>query len=160
MRSFIDSANRTWTISLTIDAVKRVRDSSLGVNLLELDVGDPPLFTRLGTNIILLCDVIYVLIKPQADAVGVTDEQFGASLGGEVIFAAQKAFNEELISFFQSLGRTDLAKALTAQRNLIDRAVIRVGAEMESLNVDLLVDETFGKLSTSLPGRAESTQAL
>ncbi|MBU0717313.1 MAG: hypothetical protein KJ749_03615, partial [Planctomycetes bacterium] len=58
----------------------------LDVNLLELEAGDPPLLTRLGTDVILLCDVIFALVKPQADTSGVTDEQFGAALGGEPPF--------------------------------------------------------------------------
>ena len=80
MKTFTDSAGRTWTVSLTIDAAKRVK-GLLDVNLLELEAGDPPLLTKLGTDVILLCDVIFALVKPQADAAGVSDEQFGAALG-------------------------------------------------------------------------------
>jgi len=70
--------------------------------------------------VILLCDVIFVLVKPQADAAGVSDEQFAAALGGDAILAAQTAFYEELVDFFRKLGRTDLAKAVDAQRRMID----------------------------------------
>jgi len=106
MKTFTDTAGRTWTLALTIDAAKRVK-GLLDVNLLELEAGDPPLLTRIGTDVILLCDVIFALVKPQADASGVTDEQFAAALGGETILAAQTALYEELVGFFRGLGADD-----------------------------------------------------
>ena len=158
MKTFTDSAGRTWTVSLTIEAAKRVK-SLLGVNLLELDrpAGDlpsvasakegPPLLTRLGTDVILLCDVIFALVKPQADAAEVTDEQFGAALGGDAILAAQTALYEELVDFFRQLGRTDLAKAVDAQRRMIDLAVQRVETRIDGLDLEAAVEQTLGVVS-------------
>jgi len=154
MKSFIDSANRTWTINLTIDSVKRVK-SFLDVDLLNITSGDPPLLTRLGTDIMLLCDVIFVLVKPQADKLEVTDEAFGSALGGEVIFAAQSAFFDELVDFFRGMGRKDIMKALTTQSIVINRTVERVTAKIDAMDLDKIMDkimaesETTGGLSTS-----------
>jgi len=158
MRTFTDSAGRTWTVSLTIDAAKRVK-GLLDVNLLELEAGDPPLLTKLGTDVILLCDVIFALVKPQADAAGVSDEQFGAALGGEVILAAQTAFYEELVDFFRKLGRTDLAKAVDAQRRMIDLAVRRIETRIDRLDLEAAVESTLGEPFTSSPPSSESIQA-
>ena len=158
MRTFTDSAGRTWTVSLTIDAAKRVK-GLLDVNLLELEAGDPPLLTKLGTDVILLCDVIFALVKPQADAAGVSDEQFGAALGGEVILAAQTAFYEELVDFFRKLGRTDLAKAVDAQRRMIDLAVRRIETRIDRLDLEAAVESTLGEPSTSLPPSSGSISA-
>jgi hypothetical protein len=158
MRTFTDSAGRTWTVSLTIDAAKRVK-GLLDVNLLELEAGDPPLLTKLGTDVILLCDVIFAIVKPQADAAGVTDEQFGAALGGEVILAAQTAFYEELVDFFRKLGRTDLAKAVDAQRRMIDLAVRRIETRIDRLDLEAAVESTLGEPSTSSPPSSASIPA-
>lgn len=150
MKTFTDSAGRTWTLSLTLDAAKRVK-GLLDVNLLELERGDPPLLTRLGTDVILLCDVIFCLVKPQADASGVTDEQFGAALGGEAILAAQTALYEELVDFFRKAGRADLARAVAAQRRIIDLAVERTEARIESFDLEAAVESMDGEPSTSSP---------
>jgi hypothetical protein len=158
MKTFTDTAGRTWTLALTIDAAKRVK-SLLDVNLLELEAGDPPLLTRLGTDVILLCDVIFALVKPQADAAGVTDEQFAAALGGETILAAQTAFYEELVDFFRKLGRSDLAKAVDAQRRMIDLAVARIETRIDRLDLEAAVESTLGEPSTSSPPSSESTPA-
>jgi hypothetical protein len=83
MRSFRDNENRQWNVALTIGALKRVK-AEIDVDLLLLDVGDPPLGARLSTDMALVCDVLFVLVKPQADALSppVTDVQFGEGLGG------------------------------------------------------------------------------
>jgi hypothetical protein len=143
MKTFTDSASRTWTISLTIDSVKRVRDL-LNVNLLEPEAGEPPLLTRIGTDEILLCDIIYCLIKPQADSLGVTDQQFGQSLGGDVILAAQNAFYDEIIDFFQKLGRTDRAKAAATQQKMINLAIDKVTSNLNQIDVEKKMTEIFG----------------
>ncbi|MGI6273729.1 MAG: hypothetical protein ACOYLD_15425 [Anaerohalosphaeraceae bacterium] len=153
MRSFTDSTGRTWTINLTIDAAKRVRDL-LGINLLEPEAGDPPLLTRLGTDEILLCDVIYCLIKPQADQQAITDEQFGQALGGEAILAAQKAFYEELIDFFQKRGRSDRARAVATQARMIEAAAAAVERQIQAIDVDATIR---GVISGDLPGSSVST---
>jgi len=44
MKTFYRQRRRTWTVSLTIDAAKRVK-GLLNVNLLELESGSPPLLT-------------------------------------------------------------------------------------------------------------------
>ena len=162
MRTFTDSAGRTWTLSLTLDAAKRVR-SLLDVNLLDLESGEPPLLTRLGTDVILLCDVVFAIVKPQADTAGVSDEEFGAALGGDVILAAQTAFYEELVDFFRQLGRSDLARAVDAQRRMIELTVKGIETRIEGLDiegeVEAILAETPGALSTSSPEPSESTPA-
>jgi hypothetical protein len=173
MKTFTDNAGRVWTLSLTLEAAKRVK-SLLGVNLLELDRGDPPLLTRLGTDVILLCDVIFALVKPQADQQKVTDEQFGAALGGEAVLAAQTAFYEELVDFFRKAGRGDLAKITAAQKRMIDLTVqkMETGADiteaklrdrMEAVDleaeVNKVIAEELGEPSTSLPASSGSIPA-
>lgn len=140
MKTFTDTMGRTWELSLTISAIKRVK-SLLDVDLLALEVGNPPLLTRLGTEVILLCDVIFVLLKPQADACKVTDEQFGAVLGGKVILAAQTAFYEELVDFFHGLGRRDLVKAVKTQQKIIGLVIRRIESKIGQIDLDAAIEE-------------------
>ncbi len=145
MRSFTDMQGRQWNMAITLDAIRRLK-GTLGVDLFAMLEGDPPLLTKLATDIGLLCDIIFVIIKPQADASSVTDEQFGSSLGGESIKAALDSFYSELEDFFQKMGRADLAKAVAAQRRVIDLAVAKVTTDIERLNLEALVRDS-GKLS-------------
>lgn len=158
MKSFMDSAGRTWTLALSIDAAKRVK-ALLGVDLLKPADGDPPLLTRLGSDVMLVCDVIFAIVKPQADALGVSDEQFGAALGGDAILAAQGAFAEELVDFFRQLRRTDLARMTAMQQAVIVKAVAAAERRIDALDVDAMIESTFGNASTASPASSESTPA-
>jgi len=150
MHAFRDTAGRTWQLSVTFGSAKRVK-ALLGINLLELEGGDPPLLTRLGTDVMLLCDVIFALIKPQADALGVSDEQWAEAMGGDAILAAQTALYEELTDFFQSRGRRDVATAIEKQRRLVDVAVRVAESRIEALDPQREVESIFGDSATSSP---------
>ncbi len=156
MKAFKDSTGREWSLAITIDTVKRIRDV-LKIDLLDLFGGEPPLLTRLDTDVILLCDTIYVALKPQADAASVTSEQFGAALGGEAIIAARDAFMESLSDFFQSLRRPEVVKAISKQTELVTAAVQLAGQRIENLNVPEILSQTFGEPSTSWQASSEST---
>lgn len=163
MKAFKDSTGREWKVELTIGTAKRIR-SLADVNLLELDQGEPPLLTRLGLDVMLLCDVVYAAVKPQADDAGVSDEQFGAALGGEAILAARKAFFEELADFFRSQGRADLARAIQAQERIVALAVEQVDRKIGEIDPEKAVTEAMaapvaGGSSTSSPAASAATPA-
>jgi len=158
MKTFDDNAGRTWTVAVTINAVKRVK-GLLDVDLTDLMDGDPPLLTRLDTDIVLLCDVIFALVKPQADEQGVTDEAFAEALGGDAIIAAHDALLEELADFFRSLRRTDVTKALEKQIAMVRAAVQAAEARIEAVDVDTEIERAFrsGDSSGNSPASSEST---
>lgn len=69
---FIDSTGQTWDVSLDLPACRRVRDL-VHVNLLTLAL--PQLLQQLADPV-TLCEVIWAIVKPQADAAGVSLEDF------------------------------------------------------------------------------------
>jgi len=110
MKAFTDSQGRTWPVVINVSAIKRVRDI-LGVDLLDVANGD--LLARLADDPCVLVDVLYVLCKPDADAKGVTDEDFGRGMVGGVLDEASSALMKELLDFFPSAQRARaLAKML------------------------------------------------
>ena len=109
MKTFKDNAGRTWTVDVNIATVKRVK------SLLKVDLTDAvegKLLDRFILDPILLCDVIYVICKPEADKEKITDEQFGQAMAGDAIEHATEALLEELINFFPELKRPALRAAL------------------------------------------------
>ena len=148
MHSFADSTGNTWIINITIGAAKRVRDLA-GVDLLALTEGDPPLMTHLETDIALLCDVIFAIVRPQAEKININDTQFAELLGGEVIRTAHDAFWSALLDFFRSLGREDTARAIEKQNELL-QAVVRASRErIEAISTAEVIGEAIGEPSVS-----------
>lgn len=160
MKTFKDMNGRSWSLSITIGSIKRVK-GELDVDLLALDKkysdieDDTPLITKIALDIELFCNILYMLIKPQADELDITDEQFGASLGGEGIFDAQAAFYAELSDFFQGLGRSDLVAAIKAQEKIIKLSVEKVEKQIAGIDLEKTVEtldlSMFGKSSIDSP---------
>lgn len=159
MKTFNDNAGRTWTLAVTVDAIKRVEGLIKGVNLANLTHGEPPLLTRLETDIVLLCDVIFALVKPQADQLGVSDEEFGKAMGGDAIIAAHDAFWEELTGFFRQLRRTDTARAIEKQATLVKATVAAIEQQVETLDVEEVIAKALGSSVGNSPESPASTPA-
>jgi hypothetical protein len=151
MKTFNDNAGRTWTVAINVDAIKRVR-SLLQVNLLEAVEGK--LIERLATDPVLLCDVLYVLCKPEADAKGVSDEDFGRAMAGDAIEAGTTALLEELVDFFPPAKRRVLAKALAKLKTLEAKAVQLADQRLDDPNLDRQLEQILAgaKLPERTPG--------
>jgi hypothetical protein len=115
MKTFVDNVGRTWTVAIHVDALKRVR-ALAQVDLMEAVEGK--LLERLTTDPVLLCDVLFALCKPEAQANSVTDEDFGRAMAGDAIEGATTALLEELVDFFPKGRRALLAKALAKMREV------------------------------------------
>ena len=135
MKTFTDAATRTWSLTLNLGTAMAVKDK-LGVDLLQPEAGDPPLLTRLGTDEMLLGEVLCAMLEGQFETHKVTDADVRNSFDGQTLLAAQKAFYEELIDFFRSRGRNDRAKAVAKQMAMIDAAVTAIETRIDGINVE------------------------
>jgi len=147
MHTFNDSLGRTWSITINVDAVRRVR-SMININL--LDAVEGKLFERLVGDPVVLCDILYVLCQPEAQVKNVTDEDFGRALGGDVLDHATTALLEELVDFFPSGKRSVFRKALDKLKKL-------EGLALQVANHKLESDELEQKMMAVLNGEPEST---
>lgn len=130
MKTFVDNAQRTWTLIVNVTSIKRVRDL-LTVDLLEVLEGK--LIDRLIRDPVLLCDVIYALCKSEAEAAQVSDEDFGRAMAGDAIEHATKALLEELVNFSPNpKDRANLTKLLTVTWMTMDNARDRIGEKINS----------------------------
>ena len=159
MKTFNDNAGRTWSVSLNIDAIKRVRALAT-VDLLEAVGGK--VIDRLVDDPVLLCDVLYAVCKAEADAKNVSDEAFGRAISGDAIDAATTALLEELVDFFPQAKRRILGKVVgkikALQARVLEVAELRLdGPELENAMAEALTG--FGPGSGSLPESPESTPA-
>ena len=160
MKTFTDNAGRTWTIAINVDAIKRVR-GLLDIDLLEIVEGK--LIEKLIRDPVLLCDVVYAVCKPEADAKGVSDEEFGRAMAGDAIELATKALLEDLVGFSPSpRDRANLQRVLETTWRVMDKARDLVEARLDSVNVEKVVQQalaTVGNSSGAVPASSESSPA-
>ena len=135
MKSFTDNKGRTWTIEVTVATIKRVRAlCKVDLNsIVELDKNNKPsaeLLEQLSTDPVLLVDVLYAVCKPQADKLGITDEDFGEAMAGDAIEHATSALLEEVIDFFPEAKRMVMRKILSAIRKFSEAAKRKLETEL------------------------------
>ena len=154
MKTFNDNAGRSWTVQVNVDAIKRVRDLAQ-VNLLEVVEGK--LLERLISDPVLLCDVIYCLCKPEADATSISDVEFGRAMAGDAIDGATTALLEELVDFFPQAKRRVLAKALAKLQKLQTAALAAVETRLDSPELDRQLAQQLAQLENSSGSAPESS---
>jgi len=155
MKPFTDSQGRMWNVTVNVGAIKRVRDL-LGVDLLDVANGD--LLSRLADDPCLLVDVLFVLCKPEADAKGVGDEDFGRGMVGGVLDEASAALIKELLDFFPSAQRA-LALGRMARKIVEQEAAVAEAAEMLKPLAAEALAKAAGASSGNSPASSASTPA-
>lgn len=155
MNSFTDNRGRKWEVAVTVAVVKRVK-ATLNVDLLSVVEGKD-LLLRLQSDPLLLCDVLFVVVKQQADAAGISDEDFGAALAGDAIADAAAALLDALVNFFPSPKRTILESQLKKLRTFEAAILQQVQAKLDSPELDATLKAAISKaLDRPLPTFGES----
>ncbi|MEO2018052.1 MAG: hypothetical protein ABGZ53_27180 [Fuerstiella sp.] len=147
MKTFTDNAGRTWTVTINVDAIKRVR-TLVQVNLLDVLDDGCKLLAELHDDPVLLVDVLYCVCKPEADAQNVSDMEFGRAMSGDAILQASTALLEDLSDFFpnarQRAAMKDLLKKTeTVVERLLDHAETTI-AELDPESVAQTAIASFG----------------
>lgn len=154
MKTFKDNAARTWTVAVNVSAVKRVR-GLLGIDLYKLIDDKMAGLGELLADPVSLVDVLYVLCKDEADRQGITDEQFGAAMGGDSLEAAVNAFVEELVDFFPDPRvRAGLSRVIKAGKEVGNHLIAMAGKKLDAMNPEAEAKRLIASFGNS-PGSSE-----
>ena len=156
MRTFTDTQGRVWTLSITVDTIKRVR-ALTGIDLLAVAGGD--LLERLSSDPVLLADVLYAVVKPEADAKQISDADFGRALAGDAIGAATTALLNDLVDFFPAPRRTLLAKALHKLGEVQTAALAAATQRLDAVDAEAIANQMLGPSSGNSPASSAATPA-
>lgn len=155
MPTFSDVQGRSWSIAITVATLKRVR-ALAGIDLMEALSGT--LLDRLVSDPVLLGDVLYACVKPQADERQVTDDDFGRALAGDVIDAATSALLEAFVAFFPNPRRRVLEKAVAKLAGWRTAALTAAEARLDDPRLEAAVQAQLGGGSSgSAPASSAST---
>ena len=149
MASFKDKHGREWTIVIDPWGIKQVL-ARTGFHLGKLFENKMAKYMELGSDPVLLVDVIFVLCSEQAEKAKVTDEQFGRSLDGDTFEAMVAAFEEAVSDFCPS----HLRRIMKATR-------AKVAAGMEKTETEaMILLEKLDVFSPSATNSAESSESI
>jgi len=145
MRTFQDSAGRTWTIAVNVDAVKRVK-ALLGEDMLDIE----HFFPRLLADPILLCDTLFAILKPQAEAQNVTDIDFARAMAGDAIAHARKTLVEDYVDFFPDASQRELLREALARYGELTLQMKELAkARLKRASLPPEIEKAFGEPSTA-----------
>lgn len=141
--TFRDTEGRVWDLALNVTAVKRVR-AMAGVNL--LDAMSTTVVSDLADDVIRLVDVAYAICEPQCRAAGVSDEAFGAALGGDSLEQLARAFMEAVAGFFARPDQRKVIRAMAEKIDLTMAAAERTALErLDKLDPEELVRDALAQ---------------
>lgn len=165
MQTFTDTQGRLWTVKVTIGTIKDIRE------VLDIDILDPQIFFRQIQDPIALCNILFVACRSQCDAVGVSDVEFGHSLGGSALRDAKNAIVEAYINFTPNPEAVPRLRELADRMDRIgDRILATISKKMPAITeaidreietavqaIEADIDRKIsGSSSTSSPGSRES----
>ena len=129
MKIWKDAEGHAYETRITVAEVRDVK-TALGINLMDIATGD--LLQKISEDVVLLCDILYIVNRSQAKEYNVDDVQFGRNLYGDALEEATHAFMEELINFFPNpRTRALLTKAMTMGQERMDRALDMAEQELD-----------------------------
>jgi len=148
MNIFKDGLGRTWTVTVNVASTKRVK-GAIDIDLMEVVNKDGTVLSRLHEDPETLVNVLYLLCKPQADTLGLTDENFGELFEtGEILEEACNALIEALISFFPPRRREILRKVMAKLKTLETAAKARAEKEIDEFDVETILDEAYRRVKS------------
>ncbi len=154
MKTFKDTAGRTWSLSLTIGSAKKIRD------LLEIDLfGDDisTIVTDLASDPVRLAGVLWVLVSDEAAAKDINEDDFFGAFSGDVIEAATDLFLEELVQLYPEKKRVILHKILEKIRSAELRILEQAQAMVESDRLDKFIEEKIREVEKDFDDKTSGT---
>lgn len=113
MRTFKDSQDREWTIDLNIASVRALRERAARVDSLKnVDMLDYAGVLLSVSDPFFAADLLFETVRDQAEERGVSEEDFGASLRGKILFDAIAEWSAEYLDFFPEPTAREKAQAL------------------------------------------------
>lgn len=129
-----------WTVSIRVGDLKRVKGMT-GIDLVSVieppKEGEMSLIEKLYNDPVLISDVVYALIQPQAQHKNITSEQFVEDLTGEDLQKATDIILDEIEAFFPEPKKG----ALRMMHRELNKAMKEAEAEMQRM---------FGETSMSV----------
>jgi len=135
------TGKHTWDLSLNVAKMKRVK-SLTDIDLMSV-IDNPEVLHQLTNDPMKLVDVLFAVIKPQADAVGVTDEDFAGDLDGEAIETGVSALLEALVDFFPGARRAMLRRVMDKANKYCHEADAKLQAMLNDGTIDKAIDDAL-----------------
>lgn len=151
MTTFKDCTGREWTLQLSMGSVRSVKLAC------KLDIGEPSKVEIVCVIIAspdMLADVLWQLLKRDAESNGVTQDDFFDAMDGAALEAARTAFSEAYIAWCPESSRVAVREALDkhaqALQQTADAIVERLNSPEFNAELDRKIKEAFKPVAVAV----------
>lgn len=153
MKTFKTNDGFEWQVTVNVGTVKRCMEDT-GLKLTDLFSGAAKI-DEFFSDDVKFCEVLYSVVRPQAEAAGKNVDAFLAGIDGTVIEGAIEALLEETADFFREprkgLLKKVLAKYRTAHDKLKTEGVLAAEKKIEETDFENLLRQTLTSSPSSSP---------
>lgn len=160
MATFKDQQGKEWELRIDVLLIEQIREDDP-----QFLKGEPTeTISRVDDDPVLLCGVVWILCKEQANARGIDQKAFYAGLFGEAIAGASKALTDAILSFIQprqreliavGAARNDKFREIATSKGLAALNDPKLEAEWEAF-VDAKISELLTPLKSAIATPASS----
>lgn len=146
---FKDGKGEEWSLNITVNTIRRVKEA-LGIDLMsivdEVDAEGNSILHKLHNDIELLINTVYMVCKPQADAKGISDVDFGELMAtGDILEEATTALIEGMVLFFPPRRRSVLQAMRKKYMEMEEKAATRIESEMNNIDLDKMMEQALNQ---------------
>ena len=156
MKTFVTTDGTTWQVVVNVATIKRCMDDT-GLRLTDLFASEAKIGEFFADDV-RFCEVLFSVVRPQAEADGKTLDDFLAGIDGTVIEGAVEALLAEVADFFQEprkgLIKKTLARYQAAHLKLVTEGVLAAEKRMEETDFEKLLRQTLTSSASSSPVNA------
>jgi len=154
---FTDLQGRDWGIApMSWGMIVKIRSRFRGVDFSKIVEKDDRTFERLAMEPELLVNVLWCTCEAQAEELGVSGEEFGESLGGDVLDQAALALERAAIDFFPPRVRRTLTKLVEKRNQAMDLAMDQLIETVDGPETNQAIDRLVSGAKTSFINTLES----
>lgn len=156
MKAFKTTDGTEWQVVVNVATIKRCMDDT-GLRLTDLFASEAKIGEFFADDV-RFCEVLFSVVRPQAEAAGKTLDDFLAGIDGTVIEGAVEALLAEVADFFQEprkgLIKKTLAKYQAAHSKLVTEGVLAAEKRIEETDFETLLRQTLTSSASSSPANA------
>jgi len=147
MALFRDANGRQWSLTVTVEDLRAVKDA-LDIHLTKLVDTDPQMLFELAADPIRCVDVIWVLCRSQAERYGVDERQFGRSLSQESFDLAGKALVRAVFDFFPKGRSEPMLRLLDKTEQAMAMQLQKISSSIEEMSPEAMLTQAIDSTST------------
>ncbi len=149
MLKYKDSADREWSLKLSIDVVDRIK-AATDIDLLGKPKDVQDAYAKIMEDVRVLMNVCWHIVEPQAAAAGVSIDAFRQAIDGDTIERMAETLTEAIADFSPTHLRTLFRKGWEKGKQMDDRQLSGALAAMEETDLEKLEAKAKQKTSAAI----------